>query len=428
MGHYILKKRELKGEIIVPSSKSHTLRAILLGAMGCGKSIIKSYLPSTDVEAMVHACRLLGAKIEVFKEWIEIDGLCGKIKYAENVIDARNSGIVLRFCTALGALSSQPIVITGDHSIRHQRPMQPLLDGLEQLGVSTKTMRGDGYAPIIIQGPLKPGKATIFGEDSQPVSGLLIAASFAEGPTELTVRNPGEKPWIALTLDWLDRLKIRYENHNFERYQLFGNASYEGFSYTVPGDFSTAAFPIVGALITNSELKVRNIDMSDSQGDKELINVLQKMGALIEIDNERKVLFVKKGGCLRGIAIDINSCIDAITILSVIACFAEGTTHIYNGAVAKQKECNRIAGIAKELKKMGANITETEDGLIIEKATLKGADLFSHHDHRMAMSLAIAALGAVGETRISSIECVAKTFPSFVEDFNRLGANIEVRS
>ncbi|MES2345089.1 MAG: 3-phosphoshikimate 1-carboxyvinyltransferase [Chlamydiota bacterium] len=428
MNTYALNSQTLKGEITIPASKSHTLRAILFGSLGHGRSVIHHYLPSTDTNAMIEACRLFGATINVFENHLEIDGVNGKIEHAENVIDAGNSGIVLRFCAAVGALSSRPIVITGDHSIRHQRSMQPLLDGLAQLGVSTKTMREDGYAPVIIQGPLVPGKAYILGEDSQYVSALLIASCFADGTTELIVQNPGEKPWIALTLDWLDRLNIPYENDNFEKYRIFGNARYEGFTYTVPGDFSSAAFPIAAALVTSSELYIKNINMSDSQGDKELIHVLQKMGAFIEIDEENKALHVKKGGVLRGMSIDINNFVDAITILSVVACFAEGTTHIYNGSIAKQKECNRIASITQELRKMNANIKETEDGLIIEKSVLQGADVFSHHDHRMVMSLTVAALGAIGETRISSTACVAKTFPSFVIDFNALGAKIEVIS
>lgn len=425
MSKYIVSKNPLKGEIYIPASKSHTLRSILFGALGQGKTTIFKYLPSTDVQAMITACRLLGATIEVAPNTIEITGTNGKIRWAEDVINAGNSGIVLRFCSAVAALAANPVVITGDYSIRHQRPMRQLLEGLSQLGVSALSMRGDGFAPIIIHGPLKSGKAILSGEDSQPISALLIAAAFAKGPIELHVRNPGEKPWVALTLDWFDRLGISYENHAFEYFRLPGNSHYAGFNYHVPGDFSSAAFPIAAALITQSEVTIKNVDMHDSQGDKELITVLQKMGAVIEVDESNLLLQVKKGEKLKGIKIDINNFIDAITILAVIACYAEGETHIWNGSIAKQKECNRIQSIAMELRKMGADIVETEDGLRIRGAPLTGAHVFSYNDHRMAMSLAIAALGAKGETVISAVECVAKTFPSFVPDFNRLGAKIK---
>lgn len=424
MSHYLVSKSALKGEIHIPSSKSQTLRAILFGAMADGKSLIHNYLPSNDTQAMVGACRLFGAKLNVAPNKIEIQGVKSKIHSCENVIHAGNSGIILRFCTGIAALAQHPVVITGDYSIRYHRPMHHLLDGLNQLGVSAKSMRGDHFAPVIIQGPIKSGNVTIAGEDSQPVSALLIAAAFADRPIEINVKNAGEKPWLCLTLNWLDRLGISYKNQQFENFHLSGKARYDGFEYSVPGDLSSAAFPIAAALITGSELTLKNTDMRDCQGDKELISVFQQMGARIEIDESAKSLHVKKGTSLSGITVDINNFVDAISILAVVACFAEGETCILNAAIARQKECNRILCTAAELRKMGADITETDDGLVIRKSELIGAHVHSHHDHRLAMSLAVAALGSKGETQVSSVECVSKTFPGFLEQFNALGANI----
>ena len=428
MNHYLVKNSQLKGSIQIPGSKSQTLRAILFGAMGTGKTLIHRPLDSPDSHAMIQACRLFGAKIDVYPEKLEIEGLNGRIQYTEDVINAGNSGIVLRFCAGIGALATHPIVITGDESIRHQRPMKELLKGLSQLGVITESMRGDDYAPVIITGPIKPGKTTISGRDSQPVSSILIAAAFSQGPIELIVQEPGETPWIAMTLNWFDRLGISYKNEDYEHYHLFGNSRYDGFEYQVPGDLSSAAFPIAAALITHSGVTIKNVDMSDSQGDKELITTFQKMGAIIEIDEENKMIQVKKGGVLHGLKVDINDFIDAITILAVVACFAEGETLIYNAAIARQKECNRIHCIATELRKMGATIVETEDGLSIQKSSLKGAQVYSYNDHRMAMSLSVAGFAAQGITTISSIDCVAKTFPTFMKDLQALGADIQVKT
>lgn len=425
MKHYSVKPSSVKGEIYIPPSKSHTLRAILFAALAKGKSIIHNFLPSTDATAMIEACRLFGAKVTVDSRKLIIEGTSGQLSPPDDVIHAGNSGIVLRFCAAVGALLSFPVVITGDHSIRHQRPMQPLLDGLAQLNVSAHSTRHNGYAPIIIQGPLKGGKTVVEGQDSQHVSALLIASAFAEKPTEIEVKNPGELPWVALTLDWFDRLGISYKNHNFEKYRVDGGSVYEGFEYTVPGDFSSAAFPLAAALVTNSEITLHHIEMSDPQGDKELVNVFQKMGAKINIDHEKKILHVSKGANLKGIEVDINNFVDAITILSVVACYSEGETHIRNAAIARKKECNRIECIARELKKMGADIVETNDGLIIRKSELRGANLHSYQDHRMVMSLTVAALGAKGESTIGPVECVAKTFPTFLKDFSHLGVKIE---
>ena len=355
---------------------------------------------------------------------MRVTGINGTLDYAQDVIYAGNSGIVLRFCSAIGALAKHPVVITGDKSIRLQRPMKPLLEGLSKLGVSATSMRGDGYAPVIIQGPIKPGKTIVHGEDSQPVSALLIASAFADGPVEIEVLNPGELPWISLTLDWFDRLGIRYENRSYTHYKVFGKTEYRGFEYNVPGDLSSAAFPIAAALMTQSEITLNNVDMNDSQGDKELIHVFQQMGADIEIDDSNKSLRVKRGKPLHGVIADINNFVDGITILAVVAGCAEGEKIIHNAAVAKQKECNRIRCIATELKKMGADITETDDGLIIRKSVLKGALTESYHDHRMAMSLAVAGMNAEGDTRIQGVDCVSKTFPSFTDDFKTLGCDI----
>ena len=426
MSKYKIKKSTVKGNLTVPSSKSHTLRAILFGSLAKGKSIIRQYLPSTDAQAMINACQLLGAKIAVFPDRLEIDGVDGKISTVEDVINSGNSGIVLRFISAIAALSPHYTVVTGDHSIRHQRPIKTLLDALSQLGAFTASTKGDGFAPVIIKGPLKAGQATLEGADSQPVSALIIAAAFIEGTTEIFVNNPGEKPWILLTLDWLDRLGIRYENNDFAHYRIFGKNSFNGFDYTVPGDLSSAAFPIAAALITRSELTLNNIDMNDPQGDKELIYTLQKMGANIDIDDKMKTLTVKRTDKLHGREIDINTFIDAVPILTVIACYAEGETRITNAAIARHKESDRLHAITTELQNMGAQITELPDSLIIQPTQLHGTLVQSHHDHRMAMSLMVAGFGAEGETTVEGVECVAKTFPNVAQAFQAIGANVEI--
>ena len=416
----------VKGTVAIPPSKSHTLRAILFAAMANGKSEIRNFLHSPDATAMIEAMRIFGAKIDIIADSLRISGLNGKLKAAENVIDAGNSGQVLRFVGALAALSPAYTIITGDHSIRHNRPVKPLLEALSQLGALAASSRLDGYAPIIIKGPMQSGKTHLLGEDSQPVSGMLIACSFLQGKTTIDVTDPGEKPWIDLTLFWLKKLGIDVTCQNYTTYTIAGNAKIEGFDTTIPGDFSSAAFPIAAALVTHSELKLTNIDMDDCQGDKKLIEVLQKMGASLEIDDRNKTLHVRKEGKLQGMRIDVNDFIDATPILSVIACFAEGTTEIINASIARKKESDRLHAIATELKKMGANIEEKPDGLIITHSPLHGAHLDAWHDHRIGMSLSIAALGAEGETVVNGIECISKTYPGFAHDFRAIGAAIEV--
>ncbi|GAB4185325.1 MAG: 3-phosphoshikimate 1-carboxyvinyltransferase [Simkaniaceae bacterium] len=419
-----MKKSSLAGTVTVPPSKSHTLRAILFGLMGKGKTVIHQYLQSPDTVAMIEAARCFGAEIEMHPDRVEIIGVGGKLPRAENVIDSGNSGQVLRFIGALAALSDGYTILTGDHSIRHNRPVKPLLEALKELGAFAASARLDGYAPIIIKGPMIPGKACLEGMDSQPVSGLLIAASFAKGQIDLEVLNPGEKPWIDLTLHWLDKFGVSYTNEDYRRYSIQGGLAYEGFAYTVPGDFSSAAYPIAAALITNSEIRINNLDMKDVQGDKKLIYALQKMGAKIEI--EENSIIVKKDSHLKGMEIHINDFIDAVTILAVVGCYAEGTTVISGAEIARKKESDRIHAIAAELKKMGAQIEEKADGLIVKKSMLQPAKVRTYKDHRLVLSLAVAAMGIDGASTILNIEPVAKTYSTFYKDFRKLGANIEV--
>lgn len=421
MKNFEVTKSAISGTLQLPTSKSHSLRAILFALLANGKSVIEHYLPSPDSFAMIEAIRKLGAKVQIHPDYLEIEG--SALTSAEDVIDCGNSGIVLRFIGAIAGLLPTYTILTGDHSIRHNRPVEPLLRALTDLGATALSSRMDNFAPLIIKGPISPGQIIMDGADSQPVSGILLACSFLNGPTEIHVTNPGEKPWIDLTLSWLSKFNIEVTHENYTKYLVKGNASYSGFEYIVPADFSSAAFPLAAAIITGGEVTLKGIDMQDMQGDKELIHTLIAMGANIEL--EENMLHLRKGSNLKGAEIDINRYIDSITILAIIACFAEGKTIIKNAAIARKKECDRIHAIATELGKMGANIEETEDGLIIEKSELFGASVKSHKDHRVAMSLTVAALMAKGKTTIEDVDCIAKTYPNFKEHMDLLGALIK---
>ncbi len=415
-----IKRTNLKKEIFAPSSKSHTLRAILFASLAQGESIIRNYLISPDADAMINACKLLGANITKQDDVLKITGIAGKIKSPTDIINAGNSGIVLRFITAISALINSYTVITGDESIKTNRPISPLLDALKQLGAEIIKINNN-HAPFIIKGPINSRATHISdGQDSQLVSALIIMAIFLDNPLEITVTNPGEKPWIDLTLYWLDKFNIKYINKNYEYYKIYNKKILKNFDYTVPGDFSSIAFPVAAAIITNSTIKINNIDISDPQGDKEIINILIKMGADLEIKNNK--LFINSNNKiykkLSGIDIDINDFIDAAPILAVIGCYATGTTRIYNAAIARKKECDRLAAITTELRKMGADIIENHDELIIKNSNLHHAQIDSHNDHRIAMSMSIAAFGIENYDKnsysvIHNIECINKTYPNF---------------
>lgn len=375
---------------------------------------------------MIGALTLLGVSVQKGPRVLSIEGLGGVPKQAEDVIDCGNSGQVLRFIGALSGLIPHYTILTGDSSIRRRRPALPLLSALEQLGAFATSSRGDGGAPLIIKGPWKYGQATLNGADSQPVSGLLIAAAFHPKPTQFFVENPGETPWIDLTLSWLKRFNIPYAKEGYTFYEMEGNGNISGFSYQVPGDLSTAAFPTIAALITRSDLTLENIDLEDVQGDKKIFPILEEMGACFLYDAKKKELQVLGSkSSLSGGHIDINPCIDALPILAVLGCFCSSPLTLVNGRIARLKESDRIYAICKELKKMGASIEEREDGLTVSPSSLTGAVLETHADHRIALALSMAALGADSPSLLEGMECTRKTYPSFLTDFQALGAKIE---
>ncbi len=420
MNSFTVLPSTLSGTITVPPSKSHAQRAILFSMLAKGTSFLENILLSPDCDAMIDAISLFGSKVKREEKRLTIQG---RFNPPLDVIDVGNSGLALRFIGALAALQSGYTTITGDKSVRMNRPIKPLLHGIRQLGGIAESARGDGHAPIMIRGPMHSGVCRIDGQDSQPISALLIATSFLKGPTDIYVDSPGELPWIDVTLDWLRNLGAEVSNESYCHYHVSGGLTYEGLNYTVPGDWSTAAFPLVAALITKSSIEIEGLDREDIQGDKKIVEILQKMGA--NIHWKGKTLFVAPSE-LHGIDIDINTCIDALPILAVVGCFAHGTTRLYNGAIARKKESDRILSTYCELKKMGAQIEELPDGLVIYSSNLVGTCVSSHFDHRIALALAVAGLGARGETHIEGTKWIAKTYPSFIEDFSKLGANFEL--
>jgi 3-phosphoshikimate 1-carboxyvinyltransferase len=422
---YQVEKSSLNGSIAVTTSKSHTMRALLFASLAKGRSLVRHPLASPDTRAMISACSALGAKIEEGEAGLVIDGVAGRPQVPAQVIDVGNSGQVLRFGAAMAALLPFYSVFTGDESVRSIRPMDPLLGALRQLGAFAVSSKNDGHAPVIVKGPVQAGTVVMEGLDSQPVSAILMLAAFLPGVTSIEVTNPGEQPWIDLTLYWLAKMGVRYTNSNYTRYTVQGHAASEfaPFAYTVPGDWSSAAFPIAAALVTNSSIQLENMDIRDPQGDKAVLEMFRSMGAEILIDEQGKSVLVQKHSGLRGITVNVNAAIDALPILAVTACFARSSTTITGARIARYKESDRLAAISAELGKMGAKIEEFEDGLRIHPARLRGTLVDSRHDHRIAMSLAVAGLAAGGVT-ITDTACVAKSFPGFAEAMRGIGAAI----
>ena len=397
-----------------------------MAALAEGTSHIINPGISNDWMRGIEALEMFGCEVhpKADKIW-EVTGTGGVLRTPDDVIDCGNSGIILRFFTALAACCEGHTVLTGDHSLRHIRLCQPLIDALNSLGAWAVSTKGDGHAPIVVRGRLKGGRAEIDGMDSQPVSALLIASSLADAPTELNVRRAGEKPWVEVTLDWLRRCGVEYSNENYERYRIRGRGKWRGFEAHIPLDWSAALYPIVAAVLCGgSEVHLPGLDFKDSQGDKAVVDVLRKMGADIQVTDEA---VIARSSQLAGCQIDCNDFIDQFMLLAVVGARAAGQTVLTNAEVCRHKECDRITEVCKALKVMGADVEERPDGLAIRRSRLRGANLSSRNDHRLVMTLAVAGLVADGQTQISDMECVKKTFPAFVEQMRGLGCDMSTR-
>lgn len=411
------KSSNLSGEINIPGSKSHTIRAIAIATMAAGKSVLTESLDSADTRAALGAAKAFGAQVNTIGNTIEITGIGAETIPDNIVIDVANSGTTLRIFSALAALFNKPVTFDGDESIR-SRIMTPLFSALRNLGASIRS--GNEKCPFTITGPLQGGVTPVDGISSQFLTALLFATPLSKGDTEISVGNLHEKPYVNITLDWLDKQNIKYQCEGIDLFKINGGQKYNAFHERIAADFSSATFAVCASAITKSEILIKGLNFNDHQGDKAVFDFLARMG--MSISHQAEGVLVK-GDELKGTELDLNDTPDALPALAATACFAQGTTRLVNVKQARLKECDRIAAIATELTKMGAKVEELPDGLVIQESKLTGGDLHGYHDHRMVMALGLAGMGAEGITTIDTAEAIGVTYPRFVEDYKLLGAN-----
>lgn len=409
----------------IPGSKSHTIRAVVIASLAEGESRIRGPLAAADTLAAANACRLLGAAIEDHGDWT-VRGVAGRPRVPDNVIDVGNSGTTLYIALGTACLVDGVSVFTGDEQIR-RRPAQPLIDALNVLGGSVESTRANGRAPIIVRGPMCGGGPVRLdgSKTSQFLSSLLINCPLAPENTTIEVSNLIERPYVEMTLQWLEDCGIKLTHDGLARFSIPGSQVYRAFDRAIPADFSSATFFMCAAAITGSDITLHGLDMSDTQGDRVVAEMLGHMGASVQaVDDGIRV----SGGSLHGAEFDLADTPDALPAMAVTACFAEGETRLVNVAQARLKETDRITAVREELAGMGADIDELPDGLVIRGRHLRGAVVSGRQDHRIVMALAIAGLAAEGETIIHSAEALDVTFPNFVELMQSVGARVETVS
>jgi 3-phosphoshikimate 1-carboxyvinyltransferase len=417
----ISEKSTLRGDVLIPTSKSHTIRAVTISGLAHGKSIIHHPLESADCLAAAGAAGMFGAQIELGSSWA-VEGVGGVPHVPDNVVDVMNSGTAMNFCMGTAGLAAGTTVLTGDHQIV-RRPVQPLIEALNGLGAEVISTRNNGLPPIVVKGRLKGGKTRLRGIVSQYVSSLLIHCPLIDNDSEFEVYDVHEKPYIQMTLNWLDRQGIRYDaSEELTRFKLFGGQSYHAQEVTIPGDFSSATFFLMAGVLCDADITLLGLDMQDVQGDKKVVAYLQEMGADIRFENGG--VHVRQGS-LQGIEIDMSDTPDALPAMAVVGCFARGKTVLRNAANARLKETDRISVMATELARLGARVEELPDGMIIHESKLNGSPVRGYGDHRVVMSLSVAGMAIPGRTEVDTAEAVNVTVPNFLDLMGKLGAKIK---
>lgn len=418
---YVTRSRT-RGTVRIPGSKSHTVRALFIASLAEGRSVISHPLLSKDAFSAVEACKAFGARIENTGDGFVIDGTGGKPAVPENVVDVGNSGTTLRFAMMTAGLTDGWTVFTGDSQIR-RRPLGPLIRAMNQLGGHVFSTRGNDMAPVAVGGRLKGGSTELDAFTSQYLSSILITAPLLDSDTEIIITRLNEKPYVEMTMWWLDGQGIEYSNEDFRRIKIKGGQRYRAFCTEIPGDFSSATFFMVLAAVSGEEFVLKNLDMTDPHGDKMVLRYLADMGAEVSC---RENGIAIKGKELKGIEIDMNATPDALPAMAVAGCFARGETRLVNVPQARVKETDRIRVMCTELAKMGADIEELPDGLVIRESKLRGCRVNGHGDHRIVMALTIAGLNAEGETCIETAEAVDVTFPEFPMLIRQCGGDIRL--
>jgi 3-phosphoshikimate 1-carboxyvinyltransferase len=414
-----------RATVRVPGSKSITNRALVLAALSEPErgSELRGVLQSEDTEVMMAALRELG--FQVCADWNQ-GSVTVKRGMGESPIPATsadlfvaNSGTSMRFLTAMVSLGKGRYRLDGVARMR-ERPIDDLLAALCQLGVAATSERGDGFPPVSVEtSGLNGGNVTIQGHiSSQFLSGLLMAAPLAA--REITIAVNGalvSTPYVEMTLElmWQFGVHVDYDD-DLTYFEVPCHPWYESKILDVEPDASAASYFFGAAAITGGGVYVPQLARNSLQGDIDFLDVLKRMGCRID---ERAGALGILGGPLRGIDVDMNDISDTVMTLGAVACFAEGPTTIRNVGHIRHKETDRLAALAAELCRVGATVEEHDDGLTIIPGPLHGAEIETYNDHRMAMSLALVGLKVPGIV-IKNPGCVAKTYPRFFEDLERL--------
>jgi 3-phosphoshikimate 1-carboxyvinyltransferase len=418
-----VEKSKISGEIVCPSNKSYTHRAIFLASLAGKNSVVENALFSADTDATIETCKKFGAEIEIKDSRIIVKNPI-KTDTKVSEINTGNSGTTIRIASGIASLFSDEIVLTGDSSLQ-KRPMQSLLDALSSIGAQCKST--DGKPPIKIKGKIIGGDVKIPGNfSSQFISSLLISAPLTEKGINLSIEgNLVSKPYLDATIATMRKFGVTVQTLiPYKRYNVSPQI-YKKDTFTVPIDFSSLALLLSATVLNGEEITIKGNLGNLPQGDEVFIDILEQLGVNVIIDDDEiKIEPPKK---LKGGKFDLSNSPDLLPPLAILALNSSAPIEIFNVKHARLKETDRIAIIARELVKLGIKVQEKEDGLILESSEkITGVELNSEEDHRLFMAFCIVGM-YVGNCTVTDPESVKVSYPNFIDEMNRLGAKIQIQ-
>ncbi len=413
--------RPVVGTVSIPGSKSITNRALPIAALADGETVLTGALFSDDTRYMAAALNQLGIRVtsDPQAQSFTITGCNGKIPATSAELFLGNSGTSVRFLAAMVALGHGSFVLDGVPRMR-ERPIDPLIKALNELGVSVTSQMTDGYPPIRIDSKGITGDTvTMAGnKSSQYFTGLMMAAPYAANG--MTINVEGElvsQPYIDITADVMSAFGVEAEiDEDYRQFRVAPGQRYKGQVYAIEPDASNASYFFAAAAVTGGEVRVEGLGIESLQGDLDFVYILEEMGATVDVQDYATIVRGPEGGKLRGGEFDMTEVSDTAQTLAAIAPFADSPVTIRGVAHNRIKETDRISAVAVELRKLGQEVEEFEDGMTITPAPITPAEIETYDDHRMAMSFGVTGLRAPG-VRILDPGCTAKTFPDY---FDRL--------
>lgn len=399
-----------------PPAKAYTLRTLLMSALAEGKSIIHNPLLAQDQLHLIDCLKGLGVQMEQVNKAnnteIHIQGCSGKLKPVCDEISVGESGVGMNFLASVANIADKPITITGKPGLL-ARPIAEVINGMRQLGSDIEYIDKEGYPPIRIKGGgFKGGKAKISGsKNSQYFSSITVASPFAEQDVNLVCSDTmTERPYYDITINMMSDFGIKVVNNDYQTMIIKKGQKYKARETFIEGDFSSASFFFLAALICRSSVIVGNLNRSSLQGDSKFLDLVKEMGCEITWDQNKVTVTGKK---ITAIKTNMKDIPDLVPPIAIAAAFAEGPSVFSGVGHLRYKECNRLDAIVNGLKKMGGNAYYDEDNLYIDGGKkLKGTEIDPYNDHRIAMSFGIAGLVSDGQIILDE-KCVAKSFPDF---------------